>query len=300
MSIIEAVIQGLIQGATEFLPVSSSGHLSIFQHLFRLTGSDAVFTTIALHIGTLVAVFVAFWSRIKELIIEFFAMVKDIFTGKFKWSEMNGERRMIIMIVISILPLFIFYIFKDMFKAVSSDSDIIVEGICFLYTAAILTIGDRCSKKNREVIGEHSHTVAMKSSGDVTVSDALFIGFFQGVALLPGVSRSGSTISAGLIGGMKRQDAVEYSFILGIPVILAGALSEVMDMGAAAEEFEAIPLLVGMVVAAVSGYFAIRLIKWLMASDKFGIFAVYTFILGLLVLGAGIYEHITGNMIVFG
>ena len=100
---------------------------------------------------------------------------------------MNPNRRMIMMIIISILPLFIFYIFKDFFSSVASDSDIAVEGVCFLYTAAILFIGDRLSKKNREKgIG--------KTAGETTVKDALFIGFMQGIALLPGVSRSGSTI----------------------------------------------------------------------------------------------------------
>lgn len=292
MSILEAVLQGLIQGATEFLPVSSSGHLSLFQHFTGVTGDEAVFTTIALHIGTLVAVFIAFRKKIWALILEFFAMIKDIFTGRFSFKVGSGNRRMILMIIVSILPLFVFYIFKDFFTAVSSDSDIIAEGICFLYTAVILTIGDRAARKNAEKgIG--------KTAGETTVGDALIIGFFQGVALLPGVSRSGSTISAGMMTGLKREDAVEYSFILGIPVILAGALSELLDISGGDTTFEAVPLLIGMAVAAVSGYFAIRLINWLMKTDRFRIFAVYTFILGIVVIGAGIYEHVTGMPIVF-
>lgn len=293
MSILEAVLQGLIQGATEFLPVSSSGHLSLFQHFTGVTGDEAVFTTIALHIGTLIAVFIAFRQKIWALILEFLAMIKDIFTGKFSFKVGSGNRRMILMIIVSILPLFVFYIFKDFFTAVSSDSDIIAEGICFIYTAVILTIGDRAARKNAEKgIG--------KTAGETTVGDALIIGFFQGVALLPGVSRSGSTISAGMMSGLKREDAVEYSFILGIPVILAGALSELLDISGGDTSFEAVPLLIGMAVAAVSGYFAIRLINWLMKTDRFGIFAVYTFILGIAVIGAGIYEHVTGMPIVFG
>lgn len=297
MTIIEAIIQGIIQGATEFLPVSSSGHLSLFQHFTGQSGDTAVLTTIALHIGTLAAVFIAFREKIWVLIKEALSLLKDIFTGKFRWKEMNGNRRMIFMIVISILPLFIFYIFKDFFTSVSSDNDIIAEGVCFLYTAGILTIGDRRSQKP---VGAHSKekNQCTKSCGDVTVIDALIIGFFQGIALLPGVSRSGSTISGGLIAGMKREDAVEYSFILGIPVILAGALSEVMDIGeATAAQIEVLPLLIGMVTAAVAGYFAIALIKWLMKTNRFGIFAVYTLILGIAVIGIGAYEHITGNFI---
>ena len=293
MTIFEAIIQGIIQGATEFLPVSSSGHLSLFQHFTGVTGDEAVFTTIALHIGTLIAVFIAFREKIWALILEALAMLKDIFTGKFTFKVESGNRRMILMIIVSILPLFGFYIFKDFFTAVSSDSDIIAEGICFLYTAAILTMGDRAARRTAKK-GDG------KTGGETTVTDALVIGFFQGVALLPGVSRSGSTISAGLMSGLKREDAVEYSFILGIPVILAGALSELLDMGGGDMSFEPVPLLIGMAVAAVSGYFAIRLIKWLMKSDKFGIFAVYTFILGILVIGAGIFEYVSGSPIVIG
>lgn len=292
MTILEAILQGLIQGITEFLPVSSSGHLSLFQHFFGVSGDQAVITTLALHIGTLAAVFIAFRKKIWALIKECFSMLGDIFKGKFKWSSMNDNRRMIIMIIVSILPLFIFYIFKDFFTAVSSDDDIVAEGICFLYTAAILTIGIKCTQKHEQkgIIG--------KTAGETTVPEALLIGFFQGVALLPGVSRSGSTISAGLIAGQRRQDAVEYSFIMGIPVIIAGALSELMDIGAAKASVDAVPLAVGMIVAAVAGYFAIALIKWLMKKDHFNIFAIYTFILGIVITGLGIYEHVTGNLLV--
>lgn len=291
MTILDAILQGIIQGLTEFLPVSSSGHLSLFQHFTGIQGEEAVFTTIALHIGTLIAVFIAFKEKIWQLILEALQMIKDVFTGKFSWEKMNADRRMIMMIIISILPLFIFYIFKDFFTSVSSDNDVVIEGICFLYTAGLLTIGDRCSKRSS------SFGAIGKTAGETTVPDALFIGFFQGIALLPGVSRSGSTISSGLIAGQKREDAVEYSFILGIPVIIAGALSELLELGNSDESFEAVPLLVGMAVAAVSGYLAIVLVKWLMKSNRFSIFAVYTFILGLIVIGVGAYEHISGNYI---
>ena len=139
---------------------------------------------------------------------------------------------------------------------------------------------------------------ALKTSQNLSVTDALVIGTFQGVALLPGVSRSGSTISGAQLIGMKREDSVEYSFILGIPVILAGALSELFDMGEESiASIGAVPIAVGMISAAITGYFAIVLIKWLTKSDRFGIFAVYTLILGLAVLALGIYENVTGTFI---
>ncbi len=288
MSVLEAFLQGLIQGFTEFLPVSSSGHLSLFQHFFGLNGENAVAVTLVLHLGTLIAVFVAFWDKIKRLIVEFFRMLGKIFTGKFKFRESSPEQRMIIMLIVSILPLFVFYIFKDFFEGLASDSDIIVEGIGFLYTSALLFL----STSKRFADGKHT-------CGDVTAGSALLIGAFQGVALVPGISRSGSTISAGLLTGLKREDAVEYSFILGIPIILAGSLLNLKDIGGASESIGILPLIVCFVVAAVAGYFAIRLIKLLVVSDKFRIFAYYTLALGIIVLCAGIYEHVTGTVISF-
>ena len=294
MSIIEAILQGILQGLTEFLPVSSSGHLSLFQHFTGLDGEGAVTMTIVFHLGTLVAVFVAFWDKIKKLIVEAFRMLGDIFTGKFKWKTMNPERRMIMMIIVSILPLFVFYIFKDFFERLSSDSDIIIEGIAFLYTSALLFLSGRCGGRGG------AHYAAQKTAGETTVPAALTIGVFQGIALVPGISRSGSTISAALFTGMKREDAVEYSFILGIPVILAGAVVKLGEASSAEISANLIPLLVGFVVSAVAGYFAIRLIKMLVTNDKFHVFAWYTLVLGIVVIGLGLYEKIGGVRILVG
>lgn len=289
MTILEAVLQGVIQGLTEFLPVSSSGHLSLFQHFFGINGDTAVTMTLVLHLGTLIAVFVAFWERIKKLILEFFSMVKDIFTGKFSFKNMNAERNMICMIVVSILPLFIFYIFKDFFAGLASDASIVAEGIGFLYTSAILFL---CTSK--------ACMSGKRTCGELTARAAVFIGVFQGIALVPGISRSGSTIAASTIAGLKREEAVDYSFILGIPVILAGSLVSLADMGEATESIGVLPLAVSFVVAAVSGYLAIRLIKLLIMSDKFRVFAFYTLVLGVIVLGVGIYEAVSGNVVSFG
>lgn len=291
MTIIEAILQGIVQGLTEFLPVSSSGHLSIFQHFFGLDGENAVTMTILLHLGTLVAVFVAFRGKIKALILEAFRMLGDLFTGKFKWKEMNPERRMIIMIIVSILPLFGFYIFKDFFDNLASDDDIIVEGFAFLYTSALLFCSTRVKKDN-------SYT-----AGETTVKNALTIGIFQGVALTPGISRSGSTICSALFTGMKREDAVEYSFILGIPVIFAGAFVKLFDLtDSAGEELKAnlVPLAVSFVISAIVGYLAIRLIKAMVVNDKFRIFAWYTLVLGVAVISIGLYENISGTRIMIG
>lgn len=286
MNIFEAIMQGIIQGLTEFLPVSSSGHLSLYQHFTGNSGEGALLFSAVLHLGTLVAVFTAFRKTIWELIKELGFMIKDIFTGKFKWKEMNSPRRAIIMMIISLLMLIPFYIFKDFFEGVSEDGDIIVEGICFLYTATILFFSDRCVKGN-------------KKFGDITVKNAVTVGAFQGVALLPGVSRSGSTISGGLFCGFERETAVQYSFILGIPAILGGCLLQVKDaVDQKAMDIEPLNFAVGFIVSAIVGICAIKMVNWLVKSDKFKIFAVYTLILGVVVIGIGIFEHAVGMNLV--
>lgn len=282
MTILEGFLQGILQGLTEFLPVSSSGHLSLFQHFTGLDGEGAATMTIVLHLGTLAAVFTAFWEKIKALIFEAFRLIRDVFTGKFRWKEMNPERRMIMMIIVSILPLFGFYIFRNFFKGLEEDTDILVEGFAFLYTSALLFLSTR-------VGGENSRP--KKTAGETTVPAALTIGVFQGIALVPGISRSGSTISAALFTGMKRADAVEYSFILGIPVILAGAVVQLGDAAGSELTANIIPLAVGFAAAAVSGYFAIRLTKLLVANDKFRVFAWYTLVLGIAVIALALYEN---------
>lgn len=286
MSFLEAIMQGIIQGLTEFLPVSSSGHLSLYQHFTGNNGEGALLFSAILHLGTLVAVFIAFRKTICDLIIELFSMLKDIFTGKFKWSTMNPQRRAIVMMVISLSLLIPFYIFKDYFERISEDADIVTEGICFLYTSAILFISDRWVKGN-------------KKFGDITVKNAVTVGAFQGIALLPGVSRSGSTISSGLFCGFERGTAVEYSFILGIPAILGGCLLQVKDaVEQKATDIDILNFGVGFVVSAVVGICAIKMVNWLVKSDKFKIFAIYTFILGIVVTGIGIFEHSVGMNIV--
>lgn len=286
MTIFEAIIQGIVQGLTEFLPVSSSGHLSLFQHFTNLDGEGAAAMTIILHMGTLFAVFVAFWEKIRKLIVEAFRMLGDIFTGKFRWKTMNPERRMIMMIIISILPLFGFYIFKDFFKSLEEDTSILAEGIAFLYTSALLFLSTKCGN-------------GKKTAGETTVPAALTIGVFQGIALVPGISRSGSTICSALFTGMKREDAVEYSFILGIPVMLAAAVVELGGASGSGLAGNILPLIISFIVSAIVGYFAIWLVKAFVMNDKFSIFAWYTLALGIIVVIIAIYEMKTGTRVTF-
>ena len=293
MNLFDAIIQAILQGLTEFLPVSSSGHISLYQHFTGNSGEGALMFSAVLHLGTLVAVFIAFRSDILALLKELGNMIADIFKRRFTLKDMNPERRMIVMIILSCFCLAPFALFKDWFESVGEDSSILAEGLCFLYTSAILFMSDRCEKGRKE-------------EGDITVKDSVTVGFFQGVALLPGVSRSGSTISAGLFSGFTRETSVKYSFILGIPVILASCLLEVvkfiktsMETNVAEQKVSIVNCIVGFIVAAAVGLGAIKLVKWLVKSDKFKVFAYYTLGLGCVVLIISFIELCMGHPIQF-
>lgn len=279
--IIYTVIQAVVQGLSEFLPISSSGHISIVSHLFGYSESSTMLMVV-LHLGTLFAVFIAFRDIIWALIKEFFVMIKDIFTGKFKWKTMNPQRRMIMMLIVACIPLVPVYILLgDFFTGISEDNDILIEGFCFLYTALILFLSTRCVKGS-------------KTAGDMNAKDALTVGIFQCVALFPGVSRSGSTISSGLFCGLSRETAVSFSFILGIPPILAGAAVEFKDTISSTADINWLAYIIGFIIAAVVGFLAIKLVQWLVKSDKFIIFSIYTLILGIAVIAIAVIEKVNG------
>ncbi|MCM1298134.1 MAG: undecaprenyl-diphosphate phosphatase [Firmicutes bacterium] len=285
MEYISIIIQGIIQGLTEFLPISSSGHLSVAQHFLGVEESTLLIS-IVLHLGTLVAVFIAFWRDIWGMIKEFFLTIGDIFTGRFSWRSMNDSRRMMFMVIIATLLLIPAYLVKDFFICMEEDGDIIFEGLAFLFTALLLFLSDACVK-------------GLKTGKDMKIKDAIAVGLFQCVALFPGVSRSGSTITAGLFCGLTRETAVKFSFILGIPAILGGSVLEIKDAVESGVEFD-IPLLaVGFVVSAAVGILAIKLVRLVTKKNKFKFFGVYLLIIGLLCVGAGAYETVTGNPIKF-
>ena len=259
----------------EFLPVSSSGHLKLYQAITGQSVEEGTFLLVILHLGTLVAVCIAFWDTIWALIKEFFVTVKDIFTGKFKWSQMNPDRRMLVMLFISLVLLVPFYLIKDIFENVSLP----ILGICFLFTSAELFFASRIRNTK-------------KTAGDITVKDAVVIGLFQCAALFPGVSRSGSTISGGLFSGLEKETAVRYSFVLGIPAILGGCLVELKDLLEGTIEVNVGAAAIGFVVAAIVGVLAIKLVQWLIRSDNFIVFSIYTFLVGI---GTLIYWFVTAR-----
>ena len=308
MTIIDAIIQGIVQGLTEFLPVSSSGHLAITQHVTGVAGEGNLFFNVMLHVGTLLAVVVFYHKLIWRLIKEFFRMIGDIFTGKFKWSKMNDERNMIIMLFIGLLPLFILFIpipgtdmkIKDLADVLSSAQILIVTAVSLMLTSLLLLLGAHFNRKNCAVDFKHTKGRPAGAGGRerYTVLDALCVGVTQvAAALLPGLSRSGSTLAVGEMRGINKQKALDYTFVLGIPSILAAALLEGLDAVKSPEGINVEPLVlaVGVVVSAIVGYFAILLFKWFLKSDKMIIFIIYTALVGVALLVISIIEIMNGT-----
>jgi len=268
MSYLQSAVLGLVQGLTEFLPVSSSGHLAIFK---RLLGADALTSTltldILLHVGTLVAVFLVYYKDIWALVREFFCMLWDLLRGRPDFKA--PYRRFGIMVIVGSVPAGLAGIFL---KDAISELPLYCIGIALLVTAVLLWLSDR-------IVGGH------KTMENASYRSAFLVGLFQAVAILPGISRSGSTITGARAAGYSREFAVKFSFILSIPAILGAALLDMIDVvQGAAPTFEAGPALVGMAVAAASGFLAIRWLIKLVQNSKFHYFAYYCAAAGLLAI----------------
>ena len=276
MSIIKAIILGIVQGITEFLPISSSGHLSLFQHFLNVDGEGSLLFSVLLHLGTLIAVFVVFHKTIFELIVDAFGLIKDVFTGKFKFKQLDVRKKMLVMFVFSCLPLLLLLIpvgndmkLMDVLGGLSEDDSILVEGFCFLFTGFLLLASTYISKKKT-------------LSREVNTLDAFAIGIAQVFAAgFPGISRSGSTISTGMICGVSKENMVEYSFILGIPAIIVANAVELKDAVETGAQLELLPTVIGVIVAAVVGVACIKLLQWILKKDMWKYFGFYCLIIGV-------------------
>lgn len=271
MKLYEAILLGVIQGLAEFLPISSSGHLSVFQHFFGMTteASDNLFFDVLLHLGTLAAVFVAYWGEIKGMILEFFTMigVRKLPRGK---KPDRLSRRLIFFIIVATLPLVLVLPVKDHVDGLYGNTFFI--GFAFLLTGTLLFLSDRMTRGNKD----------LKSS---TIVDVLLVGCAQAVAVVPGLSRSGSTVAAGLARGFSREFAVKFSFLLSIPAVLGANLLSLIDAIQAGIDWALMPMYIaGVLTAAVSGYLAIRLLKFITQRGSFGAFCYYCWGAGLVTL----------------
>lgn len=308
MNFFDAIIQGIVQGLTEFLPVSSSGHLAITQHVLGVTENN-LFFNVMLHIGTLVAVVAFYYKLIWRLIKEAVFIVRDIFTKKFSFKNMNHDRRMIFMLIIALLPLFLLFVpvpgtdmkIKDFADVLSGPDYFYVVGIALLATSALLAIGNICNnrmEKKEKAAGTLSQQGAGKQS--LTVLDAVVVGLTQCcAAIFPGLSRSGSTLAAGQLRGVNRQTALDFTFIMAIPSILAAAVLELSDAlsDPAGIGISVWVILAGMVASAIVGYLSIVLFKWLLKTNKMIVFIAYTAVVGIAVIVISIIEAKVGHNI---
>lgn len=276
MKIWEAVLYGIIQGLTEFLPVSSSGHLAMIQNMTGFGGEmDAVAFNVLLHIGTLIAVAIVYFKDILGLVKSFFSLCKKIFGGKFKFSECELHEKLVIYIIIGTLPLIPMILVEDYLELVSGY--MIVIGALLLFNGLVLIISDRLAK--------HCGMI-----DDMKPKNAFLIGLCQMFALLPGISRSGSTITGGLLNGLDRSEAVRFSFLLSIPAILGSAVVKLPDLFT--ENLDAPTLgvyILGAAVSAVVGVCAIKLLGYISKKSNFSIFSYYCFAVGLAAIAWGIF-----------
>lgn len=278
MSFIQSILMGLIQGLTEFLPVSSSGHLAIFKNLFHVNVETGLLFDVLLHIGTLIAVCIVYYKDIKELIVEAVKMLIDLVYNlflKLRGSRKsyrkiisNSYRKFVVLVIVATIPTGIIgMLFSDLVEKASTS--LLIPGICLLITAVLLFISDHAPDGN-------------KRPKQVTYKNAIVIGICQGIATLPGISRSGTTITACVLSKFDRRFAVKYSFILSIPAILGALVLQLKDIGSVQiTSMEVGSYIVGMIVAAVVGYVCIKAMLVIVGNKKFKYFSIYCLIVGV-------------------
>ena len=268
MNLFTSLLLGIIQGLAEFLPISSSGHLALAQHLLGINTEVPAFFDVLLHLGTLLAVLVAYCGDVVEIVQEFFRGVGDVVHGTTP-TPVPPARRMILLIIVGTLPLFAILPIHKKVQALG-DSMVFI-GMALVVTGFLLFACDLVHRGH-------------KTERSATLVDALLVGVGQALATMPGISRSGMTISAGCFLGFERSFAVRFSFLLSIPAVLGANILSLKDALEAGVDWAAVPVyLAGVVASAVVGYACIRLLKLIAQKGRFGGFA-YCWAVGLLTL----------------
>lgn len=271
MTLSFSIFSGLIQGLAEFLPISSSGHLSIFQNVFGMSDGEAITAfNVLLHAGTLIAVFIVYWRDIFALVPAFFTLCGKIFRGKFRFASYNENERLLVLMVIATIPLVFIALtgLDDYLEMVNGCLWAI--GAILIFNGFVLLLSDRVGKQNRDV-------------SDLKPLPALGVGLCQTCALLPGLSRSGSTITGGLLTGLRREDAVKFSFLLSIPAILGACVLELPELFSGETAISAGQwgvYLAGAGVAALVGIGAMKLLQYISKKANFSGFSFYCFAIG--------------------
>ena len=264
----EALILGVVQGLTEFLPVSSSGHLEIGQELLGTAGEENLTFAIVVHTATVLSTLVILWKEVAQL-----------FKGTFTTPKWNEEKNYVSMILVSMIPVFVVgMFFKEQIENFFG-SGLLLVGICLCITAVLLYLSEFLSKR-REGMG---HEVGYK--------DAIIIGLAQAAAVLPGLSRSGTTIATGLLCGVKKESVTKFSFLMVLIPILGEAFLELLDMLTGEVIMASIgilPLLVGFLAAFASGCFACRFMINIVRRQKLIYFAIYCLCAGIFAIVYGL------------
>jgi Uncharacterized bacitracin resistance protein len=286
VSLIQSIIMGIVQGIAEFLPISSDGHLALAKHILHINMDSGIMFDVLLHFGTLVAVFIAFWKDIWELIKEGFGIIGDFIgnTVKLVQNALSKDkksykkvistpyRKLVMLIIVATIPTGFIGVLFDHAVEVAGQT-LLVPGLCLILTGLLLMIADRTK-------------TGKKTELEATYKEAGIIGVAQGLAILPGLSRSGSTITACLVAGYDRTFAVKYSFIMSIPAILGAVVFKVKDFDMATmTQNQFMNYLIGMLVAAVVGFISIKTMLVIVKGKKFKYFAYYCITIGVLALG---------------
>lgn len=276
MDIIQGIIIGIVQGLTEFLPVSSSAHLVFVQKLLGVESSIAF--DVFLHLGTLIAVMWFFRYDIYKMLVSWWSSIQDIFHGRFKEGFYDDPyKRLAWYVILATIPVGIVgVLFEDSVDALFSGA-LYVPAFFLFVTGTILYLSQRMTSGK---INFHN----------VTKKEALFMGLGQACAILPGLSRSGTTIAAGLVVGLDKEFAAKFSFILSIPAILGAFLLQAKDIGTAMDA-NFLPIILGFIAAFISGYAAIKWMLELVQKRNLDIFAYYCWIVGIVVF-MGTIAHI--------
>lgn len=292
MTFIQAIVLGIIQGLTEFLPVSSSGHLAIMKNLLKVNVDSGILYDVLLHVATLISVCIVFRKDIVKLVVEFIGIVRDVVLNIITFfKNIGGDkekdfytpimssnyRRFVVLVIVSSIPTAILgFLLNDIIETV--ETELLVPGICLIATATIILISDFLTEGN-------------KKPKDASLGDAFAIGAAQGIATLPGLSRSGSTITACILCGFDRKFAVKYSFIMSIPAIFGALLLKLVKLPSESVSGGDVAMyIVGMIVAAVVGYFALIFTTRLVQKRSFKYFAFYCYGIGAVAIIAHIIK----------
>ena len=260
MSWLDALILGIVQGLTEFLPVSSSGHLEIGQALLGTSGEDNLTFAIVVHTATVLSTLFVLWREVAQL-----------FKGTFTTLAWNAEKDYVAKILVSMIPVFIVGMFFKDYVEQFFGHGLLLVGICLMLTALLLWLSEYLTKR-RVGVGH-----------DITYRDSIIIGCAQAVAVLPGLSRSGSTIATGLLCGVKKESVAQFSFLMVLIPILGEALLDgvkVIQDPSLVGSIPAISLLVGFVAAFVTGCFACKFMIAIVRKQKLTYFAIYCLLMG--------------------